>query len=304
MGFFYDDSDRRSSTLAGDPPMTEHTPSATRAVALRSLPSSFTKTRSDLDPSTEFKALPTEFKVDRSKRRIEGWAARYGNVDLGGDRIMPGAAAKTISDRHPRKLIKFFFNHEFGIGMPETIEEHSAGLLTVGQITDHPDFDKYLAMAEQGVVAHQSIGYSVVKAVPVQEDEDKLIREIQEFKLFEFSPVYWPMNELAEISAVKAAHALRGIDSAADSLRSLQLANSMIRAGGLSSRHEEDLRSILSEIDGLSKRLQSALEVKAREPEPSAATTLELEPPEVTEDATELLGALRSLSKSVSNINL
>lgn len=284
--------------------MTNPQPSATRAVALRSLPSSYLSTRPDLDPTTEFKALPTEFKVDRQKRRIEGWAARYGNVDLGLDRILPGAGAKTIADRMPRKLIKFFFNHQFGIGMPETIEEHSAGLLTVGRVNDHPDFDKYLSLAEQGVVAHQSIGYSVVKAAPVQEDEDRIIREIAEYKLFEFSPVYFPMNELAEISAVKAAHAIRAVETAGDSLRNLQLANSLIRVGGLSSRRETDLRSILSEIDGLSKSLQSALDADHREPETSASTTPGTEPPEITQGSDELLGALRSLSKTVTEINL
>ena len=43
----------------------------------------------------EFAAIPADFKVDRTKRTIAGWAARYGNVDLGGDQIMPGAARKT-----------------------------------------------------------------------------------------------------------------------------------------------------------------------------------------------------------------
>jgi hypothetical protein len=133
---------------AGGHPMNR----ATQKVRFEDLPASVKDARSDLSGAggVEFKALPmTEVKVDRKKRRVEGWAAAYGNVDLGGDRIHPGAAQKTIEDRMPRQLIKFFWNHEFGIGMPEALEEHPTGLLAVGKVTDHPEFDKYLAQIEQ-----------------------------------------------------------------------------------------------------------------------------------------------------------
>lgn len=276
---------------------------AMEAVKLESLPQSFRSNRSDLKGDVEFKAVPiTEWKVDQSKRLVEGWAARYGNVDLGGDRILPGAASKTISDRLPRKLIKFFWNHEFGIGVPETLEEHDAGLLAVGKVNDHADFDKYLSMIEQGVASHMSIGYTVVKATFIQEEEDQsvfdLIREISEFKLFEWSPVYWPMNELAEITAVKAAHAIAGRDSAAESFRNLQKAYSMMRVGSLSSKYERDLRSILTEVSGLSEVMQKALDDHKREPGPSGETTLNVEP----RPATALLSALQSLNEKVQNI--
>jgi hypothetical protein len=39
------------------------------------------------------------------------------------------------------------------------------------------------------------------------------------------------MNELAEITGVKAVHALRGLDSLAASLRDLQLAHSILATG-------------------------------------------------------------------------
>jgi HK97 family phage prohead protease len=263
---------------AGGHPMNR----ATQKVRFEDLPANIKAARDDLAgaASVEFKALPmTEVKVDRKKRRVEGWAAAYGNVDLGGDRIHPGAAHKTIEDRMPRQLIKFFWNHEFGIGMPEALEEHPTGLLAVGKVTEHPDFDKYLAQIEQGVAAHQSIGYSVVKASFTEED-DELIREIKEFKLFEFGPVYWPMNELAEITAVKAAHEIRALDSLADSLRDLQKAHSMLAVGGLSSEHERDVKSLLSDIQCVGGEMLSAL--GQRQPDPDAGTTAVEEPAEAT----------------------
>jgi HK97 family phage prohead protease len=285
---------------------------ATQKVRFEDLPSSWKDTRNDLATTTgvEFKALALqEVKVDRRKRRVEGWAAAYGNIDLGGDRIHPGAGQKTIDDRMPRDLIKFFWNHEFGIGMPEALEEHSTGLLAVGKVTDHPDFDKYLAQIEQGVTAHQSIGYSVVKASFTEEDDD-LIREIKEYKLYEWGPVYWPMNELAEITAVKAIHAFRAIDKLADSLRDLQLAHAMLATGGLSSKSERDIVSLLSDIQCVGGEMQSAL--GKRQPDPDAGTTAGEEPTddvtlseldaEPRKDAERICGALDSLSTILARL--
>jgi HK97 family phage prohead protease len=284
---------------------------ATQKVRFEDLPAHKQAARDDLSGLTgvEFKALPmTEVKVDRKKRRVEGWAAAYGNVDLGGDRIHPGAAQKTIDDRMPRQLIKFFWNHEFGIGMPEALEEHATGLLAVGKVTDHPDYDKYLAQIEQGVAAHQSIGYSVVKAEFTEENEE-MIREIKEYKLFEWGPVYWPMNELAEITGVKALHAMRGLDSLADSLRDLQLAHSILSAGDLSSSHERDIQSLLSDIQCASGEMLSAL--GKRQPDPDAGTTAGTEPAKVTpttldaeprEQGERIVRALDSLSTKIARL--
>ena len=271
---------------------------ASKAVTLAELPGSFLSERSDLSSDTEFKALATvEFKVDRAKRRVEGWAARYGNIDLGFDRIHAGAAAKTIKDRLPRGLIKFFFNHEFGIGMPEALEEHESGLLAVGRVTDHPDFDKYLSLIEERVLAHQSIGYTAVK-VGFSEDEDsgESIREILEYKLFEWGPVYWPMNELAEITAVKAAHAMIGIESLGDSIRALQKAHAIIRSGSLGDRQERNLKALLDELSGVANDMQEALDAAKAEPESDATTTPDVKPP--VEKMNEVVSALRHLDQA------
>lgn len=275
---------------------------ATKAVCLSTLPQSFRSARRDLDPETEFKALPvTEWKLDRAKRRVEGWAARYGNVDNGGDRLLPGSGAKTIAERLPRGLIKFFWNHELPLGMPETLEEHETGLLAVGTVNEHHDFDKYLSLLEQGVASHLSIGWAPVKMQWAEEDDEQ-IRDVAEYKLYEWSPVYWPMNELAEISAVKSAHAIRGVDTAADALRSLQLAYSFERVGLMDGKHAGDMRSLLMEITDLSLHMQVALDANKMEPEPPGASTPGTEPPEVTKGADELLGALRSLNTTVGKL--
>ena len=160
----------------------------------------------------EFKAMPAEFKVDRSKRTVAGWAARYGNVDNGGDLLMPGAAAKTLADRLPRQLIKFFWQHGFwpeasSLGPMDTAEEHADGLFTESKVSNDPSLDRFLAQIEDGTAAYQSIGWTPIKAEPGEDEAGNRIRRVFEFKLFEVSAVWWPMNELARIVEVKAGSA-------------------------------------------------------------------------------------------------
>lgn len=154
----------------------------------------------------EFKALPcAETKADREKRRVEMWVATYGNVDLGDDLIELGAAQQTIEEDLPRRLIKFFWNHSFPIGPVEVLEEHERGLLLVGKVTNHPEFDRYLAQIEDGTASHGSIGYSV-REYRIEKVDDKEVRVIENLRLFEGSAVIWPMNESAEIVGVRKEH--------------------------------------------------------------------------------------------------
>ena len=47
----------------------------------------------------EFKNLPLlDLKIDMDRRTFEGYAAAFGNVDSGDDRILKGAFRKTIQN--------------------------------------------------------------------------------------------------------------------------------------------------------------------------------------------------------------
>lgn len=236
---------------------------ATKAVAYELLPFGFQAKRPDLaGQNVEFKALPVEIKADKSKRRVEGWAAGYGNVDNGGDLIDKGAGDWTIKTHLPQKLIKYFWQHEFGIGIPLELKEEDAGLFIAAEITDARDFDKYLAQIEHGVAAHQSIGYSVLekerRVIPPDgaNQKPRQVRAIKRYRLFEVSAVYWPMNEMAEITGTKTVGGKKSLCDLSDVLHALQHVRWMLSQGSILTPEELDLaRQLLEVLGGASGEL-------------------------------------------------
>ncbi len=74
-----------------------------------------------------YKSIATELKGDVSKRRIEGYASIFGNVDMGMDISHPGSFSKTIKERMPKNSIKFMRDHRELIGRPEHLENCGVG---------------------------------------------------------------------------------------------------------------------------------------------------------------------------------
>jgi hypothetical protein len=198
--------------------------------------------RKDLEgKGIEFKAGPTEIKAEGEERKVAGWGAAAGNVDSGMDRILPGAFRKTISERMPRRLIKLFYQHVEGIGMPEVLEDRDQGLWLEGKIDEGDYFDPFWQRAKSGQLAHLSIGYAPTRSSFVEEDGD-VIRELVEVKLFEVSLVYWPMNELAEIASVKSdlAVAHRFVSNPADCAKALDVIERVVGSEGYN-KHDANL---------------------------------------------------------------
>ena len=69
-----------------------------------------------------------------------------------------------------------------------------------GKISKTTLGDDVLELMRDGVVNKMSIGFSIIKA---DDDESTGIRYLREVKLWEFSPVIFPANEAAVITAVK-----------------------------------------------------------------------------------------------------
>ena len=185
-------------------------------VRFADLPEAFKSHRTELaGTGVEFKGLQvTEIKADRAKRRVELWIAGFGNVDLGADLILRGAAEQTIKEDLPRGLVKFFWNHQEPLGPCEALEEHKDGLFMVGKVTDHPDFDKRLAQIEDKTAAHGSLGLSVRESVKlssvdlarefgVEAGPHAFVRVIKRMRVWEGSAVIWPMNELVKVVQVR-----------------------------------------------------------------------------------------------------
>jgi len=145
------------------------------------------------------KNLGFEYKANADKREFEGYASTW-DRDLGGDQILPKAFQKSILERFPNKKIKILWQHNEPLGLPTHMEEDSKGLYVKGKISKTRLGDEAIELIRDGVIDQMSIGYDVVKD---DISEDGETRYLKELILYEFSPVTFPMNPMADITSVK-----------------------------------------------------------------------------------------------------
>jgi uncharacterized protein len=145
------------------------------------------------------KALDFEFKATTDKRIFEGYASTW-DLDLGNDIIEKGAFQVSIKDRFPKGRIKVLWQHSDPIGIPVHIEEDSKGLFVKAKISKTRLGDEVLELMNDGVIDQMSIGYDVLQD---ELSDDGKTRHLKELKLYEFSPVTFPMNEQTSITRVQ-----------------------------------------------------------------------------------------------------
>jgi uncharacterized protein len=127
-----------------------------------------------------------------------GLGAVYGNVDLGGDVIDPGAFSRTLN---AAKSFPVLWQHDPSnpIGTCK-ITDTPQGLQVNGTLMlSDPTAQKAHTFMKAGVVKGLSIGYDTVQATYVGD-----VRHLTEVKLWEISCVTFPMNESAMVTGVKA----------------------------------------------------------------------------------------------------
>lgn len=147
-----------------------------------------------------------EVKADE-KGAFSGYGAIFGNVDLGGDIVLPGAftkslAAYTKSGTQPALL--WSHNDASPIGDWTSMEEDSKGLKVSGQLwldDGLPDAQKAYRMMRGTGTKGLSIGYQT----KISERNQKGERLLKEVDLYEVSAVTTPMNPKATITRVKSA---------------------------------------------------------------------------------------------------
>lgn len=136
--------------------------------------------------------------LDIEKRIVTGYAAKFGNIDLHGDMIMPGAFSKTIKERgvDGKNEIWFLHDHDSSkpLGKPQVLKEDSFGLYFEAKIVDTEVGEYILKLYEEGLINQHSIGFSTIKEDRVEPENGIPYYEIQEVKLYEFSSVLWAAN--------------------------------------------------------------------------------------------------------------
>jgi hypothetical protein len=131
--------------------------------------------------------------------QIEGLAAGYGNVDAGGDVVMPGALARSLT---ARKSIPMLMYHDQTrpAGVWTDFVESPGGLIVKGQISMSSQIGREAhGLVRDGAIGGLSIGYRTVREQLVGKT-----RQLIELALYEVSLVTIPMNERAVITGVKS----------------------------------------------------------------------------------------------------
>lgn len=152
--------------------------------------------------------IPLDIK-GLSEKEFEGHGSAFGNVDLGGDVVIPGAFTKTLA-KHEKSgtLPQMFWMHnpEKVPGKWLSISEDEYGLKVKGKLFDTPLGKEIHTLMKEGAVATLSIGYQT-KDWDYDKDGNRLLKEID---LWEVSPVSLAMNPLAQIAHVKTQMSERG----------------------------------------------------------------------------------------------
>lgn len=159
-------------------------------------------------------AAEWKFAADAEPGTIEGYGAVFGNIDDGGDLILPGAFRATLRARKSRGGgFPIYIQHGFGadgadpVGRWTDIAEDARGLKVKGRLsgmdTDRGRFNHARVM--DGTFGGLSIGYSVrPENVKFGREPGEPRRTLKAVDLVEISLVDEPMNALSRISARKA----------------------------------------------------------------------------------------------------
>ncbi len=158
-------------------------------------------------------ARVTEAKADGTATAV---VSVFGNVDLGGDRVMPGAFTRTLAEWQAKgDPIPVIWSHDWdnpesfvGWADPSQIKETDGGLVVPMQFdTDRPRAEQVHHLLKTRRVTQFSFGYFVREYDDVDDPEYGKVRELKSVDLFEVGPTLLGMNPETELLA--AASALR-----------------------------------------------------------------------------------------------
>lgn len=168
----------------------------------------------------DFAASAFDIKSLNDSGSIEGLLAGFGNVDLAGDKLLPGCLTKTLAAR--TTPLPMLLHHDFKrpIGAWKDWQERPEGLYVKGSITlGTRDGQEAHALARDGALSGLSIGFVPTKFTRAPNAG----RDVSEAHLLEGSLVTVPMNERAQVATVKSIAGVRDIEE-------------MLNAGGFSNR--------------------------------------------------------------------
>ena len=147
-----------------------------------------------------------------SAGEFEALVAVFGNVDKGGDRIMPGAFTKTLAAwRASGDPVPVIWSHDWntpdahiGVAYAKDMKQTHRGLLVKGRldVDDNPTARRAHKLMSRRSLKEFSFGYSVPSGG--QRKADDGANELIELDLYEIGPTLKGMNPATELHAVKS----------------------------------------------------------------------------------------------------
>lgn len=148
----------------------------------------------------EHKHLSLELKAT-AEGVIEGYGSIFGNIDQGGDLILPGAFSSSLKSGRKVKMLREHCPDDL-IGVWDEVTEDANGLRVKGRLLlTIDDGRNAFELVKSGALDGLSIGYRTVES-EYNNSGNRLLKQVD---LWEVSLVTFGMNELARIDAVKAA---------------------------------------------------------------------------------------------------
>ena len=152
--------------------------------------------------------IPLQIKK-LSDREFEGHGSIFGNEDLGGDVVLPGAFKRSLA-KHKKagSLPQMFWQHDPSrvLGKWLSIKEDEDGLKVKGTLAPTPLGDEIRVLLQMDAVKGLSIGFRTID----QDFDDDGRRLLKELELWEVSVVSLPMNPLAQVAHVKSQLSANG----------------------------------------------------------------------------------------------
>jgi len=134
---------------------------------------------------------------------IEGLAVGYGNIDHGGDIVMPGAIAASVTGRKSLPML-LYHDQKRPVGAWTSFTETGEGLLVKGRFSPTAAGKDAREDARSGALSGLSMGFKTLK----HRMEGKA-RQLLEVALHEISLVTIPMNDRTRVISVKDIGDLR-----------------------------------------------------------------------------------------------
>jgi len=226
-----------------------------------------------LDLPFTLKAIDTRRDDAGEAGVFEGLAATFGERDLLGDALEPGAFRDSLT--RPER-VKMLWQHDARapIGVWERLVETEAGLAVRGRlILEVRQAREALALLRAGAVDALSIGFSVPKG-GARFERDRTLRRIARLELWEISVVTFPANPKARIGRIAARAAGAGLPSERDFERLLtrdagfsrSQARTVLRSGFRALHAKQDAGGGLDELALRLRRIAAQVAADAAAP--------------------------------------